>query len=306
MNRLILFLSILGLIGSLQAQAAPKKLLVVTTTAGFRHSSIPTAQKVIAALGASSQAYSIDLVEQPPNQPIPPKRPAALKPDATPEEQAQFKADEEKFKAALAAHQPLHQQWMESLRVVLQKLSPESLNAYDGVIFANTTGDLPIPDKEGFLDWLRSGKAFVGMHSATDTFHKWPEYLEMIGGQFNGHGPQVCVECINENATHPATSHLGKTWRIPQEEIYQFKNYDPARVQELLVLDKHPNNGTPGRFPISWCREYGKGRVFYTALGHREDIWDADPAIPNRKNPVEVSQAFQGHILGGIKWALGL
>ena len=66
----------------------------------------------------------------------------------------------------------------------------------------------------------------------------------------------------------------------------------------------HPNNKTPGDYPLSWCKNYGKGRVFYTSLGHREDVWD--PAWPDRKNPKEVAEAYQEHILGGIKWALGL
>jgi type 1 glutamine amidotransferase len=78
-------------------------------------------------------------------------------------------------------------------------------------------------------------------------------------------------------------------------------------VHGLLTLDHHPNNGSPGDYPISWCKQYGKGRVFYTSLGHREDVWDPDtPADFKRKNPREVSEAYQKHILGGIKWALGL
>jgi len=73
---------------------------------------------------------------------------------------------------------------------------------------------------------------------------------------------------------------------------YVLKNYQPARVHELLVLDRHPNTREPGHFPISWCRDFGKGRVFYTALGHNEHVW--------------LMPAFQSHVLGGIEWALGL
>ena len=50
----------------------------------------------------------------------------------------------------------------------------------------------------------------------------------------------------------------------------------------------------------------GKGRVFYTSLGHREDLWDETEAVKDRKNSVELSKQYQAHILGGIKWALGL
>ena len=77
-------------------------------------------------------------------------------------------------------------------------------------------------------------------------------------------------------------------------------------MHDLLVLDKHPNLKTPGHYPVSWTRDFGRGRVFYTSLGHREDLWDADPSLPDRKNSVEISKAYQAHLLGGIKWALGL
>jgi type 1 glutamine amidotransferase len=114
------------------------------------------------------------------------------------------------------------------------------------------------------------------------------------------------VECLNQDPLHPANTHLGKTWTIKQEEIYQFKNYDASKVHDLLILDKHPETSSPGHFPVSWCKPLGQGKVFYTSLGHREDIWDADPNIRDRKNPAEISKAYQAHVLGGIRWALGL
>jgi type 1 glutamine amidotransferase len=263
-----------------------KKVLVVTTTTGFRHSSIPTGERIIEDLAKQSGAFTVDFIHQPEG------KPALVRTNATPEAQAAYKAAEQK--------------WEEQLKQALMKMSPESLKNYDGVVFLSTTGDLPIPDKEGFLNWIKSGKAFIGIHSAGDTFHGWPEFIDMIGGEFKTHGPQVGVDCLNEDPQHPATAHLGKVWTIPQEEIYQYKNYDPAKVHELLVMDKHPNNKTPGHYPVSWCRDYGKGKVFYTSLGHREDIWDADPNIADRKNPVEISKAYQAHVLGGIRWALGI
>ena len=290
------------------AADAPKKLLLVTTTLGFRHSSIPTAEKIIAQLAAESGAFTLDLVQQPAGKPASPRKPDALKPDATAEQKAAFETAQAKFKADLAACQPAEAAWKETLKTALLKLSPENLKNYDGVIFANTTGDLPIPDKDGFLAWLKSGKAFIGMHSCSDTLHGWPGFADMLGGEFKGHGPQVCVECMNEDRQHAANAHLDKSWNISQEEIYQFKNYESKRVHELLTLTKHPDPriNTPGHFPVSWCHAYGQGKVFYTSLGHREDIWDADPTMKDRKNSVEVSKAYQAHILGGIKWALGL
>ena len=239
--------------------AAPKKLLVVTVTKGFRHSSIPTAEKVLGELAEKSGAFTVDYV----------------------------RTDED----------------------MAQKMTADALKNYDGVIFANTTGDLPLPDKQAFLDWITSGKAFIGMHSASDTFrgHKPPDpYVEMLGGEFIAHHAQVEVDCINQDPKHPACSHLGPTFHL-KDEIYLLTNFDRAKVHGLLTLDKHPNEKTPGDYPIAWAKEFGKGRVFYTSLGHREDVWDPNtPADFKRENPKSVAEAYQQHILGGIKWALGL
>jgi uncharacterized protein len=266
--------------------AAPKKLLVVTTTTGFRHSSIPTAEKVLAQLAQSSGEFTVDFVHQPAG------KPHDLKPDATDEEKAAYKTAEES--------------WEMSLKKALEKLSPESLKNYDGVVFVSTTGDLPIPDKQGFLNWIKEGHAFIGIHAASDTFHGWPGYIDMLGGEFQHHGQQVSVDCLNQDPKNPATALLPKVWIIQQEEIYQFKNYDPAKVHDLLILDKHPETGAPGHYAVSWSKDYGAGKVFYTSLGHREDIWDADPNLQDRKNSAEISKAYQAHVLGGIEWALGL
>ncbi len=259
------------------AQAAPKRVLVVTVTEGFRHSSIPTAEKVLGELAKESHLFTVDYARVNPYEPR--------------FKGANGKPDKAKVDAAIK-------------EVLAEKMSPEALKNYDGVIFANTTGDLPMPDKQAFLDWIKSGKGFVGMHSATDTFHGFAGYIEMIGGEFKTHHPGFYeVDAQNDDRECPACRALGPDWKV-YDEIYLFKNYDPTKVHELLTLDKEPMDKTPGHFPISWCKEYGKGRVFYTALGHREDVWD--PTWPDRKNPKEVAEAYQQHILGGIKWALGL
>ena len=84
-------------------------------------------------------------------------------------------------------------------------------------------------------------------------------------------------------------------------------SHDRSKVHVLWFL-KHPPQ-EPGKAEyaaVSWCRMAGKGRVFYTSLGHREDLWNDDPALPNRANPPETAKQYQAHILGGIKWVLGL
>src|SRR4051812_14371740 len=138
---LSLVMALLGMFAFvLPAFGAPKKLLVVTVTKGFRHSSIPTAEKVLGELAQKSGAFTVDYV----------------------------RTDEE----------------------MAQKMTPEALRNYDGVMFANTTGDLPLPDKQAFLDWIKSGKGFIATHSGSDTFHGFPPYIEMLGGEFETHHAQ--------------------------------------------------------------------------------------------------------------------
>src|SRR5260221_8849631 len=264
------------------AYAAPKKLLVVTVTKGFRHSSIATAEKILAELGEKSGVFTVEYARVDPNAPE--FKGADGKPDT-----AKVNAEIEK--------------------VLAEKMSSAALKKYDGIIFANTTGDLPLPDKQAFLDWIKSGKAFIGMHSATDTFRghtPLDPYTEMIGAEFKEHRAQAEVDCINQDPKHPACASLPATWHV-KDEIYLLNGFDRKQVHGLLSLDKHPNDKTPGDYPIAWAKMYGKGRVFYTSLGHREDVWDPNtPASFKRENSKEVSEAYQKHILGGIKWALGL
>jgi len=288
-GKLTLTLAAAGLALPLLA-AEPKRLLVVTVTTGFRHSSIGTAEKVLGQLAQQSGAFTVDYVQQPPNKPNAPRRAK----DAPADDAS--KAEEAKYKAAEA-------QWNDSLKAQLQKLSPDNLKNYDGVIFANTTGDLPLPDKQGFIDWVKAGHAFVAMHSGSDTFHGFHPYIEMLGGEFQTHGAQAEVDCTVDDTSHPACKPFGSDFKV-FDEIYIIKSYETKQVHELLTLNNHPNTKAPGHFAVSWCKKFGDGRVFYTSLGHREDVWD--PNEKNRKNPKEVAEAYQKHILGGIKWALGL
>ena len=267
----------------LPANAAPKKILVVTVTKGFRHSSIETAEKVLAELGEKSGVYTVEY--------------ARVSPNAPEFKGADGKPDKEKLGAAIK-------------NVLAEKMSAAALKNYDGIIFANTTGDLPLPDKQAFLDWIKSGKAFIGMHSATDTFDghtPLDAYTEMIGAEFKRHDSvQPEVDCINQDPKHPACNPLPASWHL-KDEIYYMNGFERSKVHGLLMIDKNPKDKEPGDYPVAWCKMYGKGRVFYTSLGHREDVWDPNtPASFKRENPKEVAELYQKQILGGIKWALGL
>jgi hypothetical protein len=174
-------------------------------------------------------------------------------------------------------------------------LTAEKLKDLDAVMFY-TTGGLPISPEhfEAFEAWLKSGKAMIGAHSATDTFGGFKPYYSLINGTFDGHpwGSGETVAVANHEPSHPAVKMLGESFLI-KDEIYQYRNYDPAAVRVLYSLDMPKcKTKAPYHVPVCWVREHGKGRLFYTNLGHNEGTW---------KNPL-----IRTHLLAGIRWALGL
>ena len=160
-SRLPRSLVVLGLALSSLAVAAdaPKKLLVVTVTTGFRHSSIETAEKVLADLAKSSKVFTVDFVHQPPGTPVNPGRPPEKGPKET---DAAFAARNAAYSTALATFNESSKTWNDKVKAYLATaLTPEILKQYDGFIFANTTGDLPMPDREALINEVESGKAFL-------------------------------------------------------------------------------------------------------------------------------------------------
>jgi uncharacterized protein len=294
------------------AADAPKKVLVVTVTTGFRHSSIPVAEKIIEQLAKESGKFTVDFVRQPEGEPKKPSRPPQGKKSA---DDPEYREAVKKFEASEAAYNAAFAAWLPKAATALARLSPANLKNYDAVLFASTTGDdFPLPDKQAFVEWVASGKGFVGIHAATDTLKTFKPYVSMIGGAFRTHGPQVTVECINQDPAHAACAGLPKRWTV-FDEIYQLKDFDRSKVHGLVTLDTLMLNdpdvkakkSTPGDYPIAWSSLHGKGRVFYTSLGHREDMWDpAYGDVASRKNSPEVAKQFQQHVLNGILWALGL
>ena len=167
----------------------------------------------------------------------------------------------------------------------------------------STTGELDLDDsqKKDILSFIKDdGKGFVGIHAALDTNYKWPEYGEMIGGWFDQH-PWTTFNApiINEDPNFPAVRHFPKAF-VKYDEIYQPKDWSRDKVNVLLSLDPtkldYANNPRVHRtdhdFAVAWDKMYGKGRVFYSSLGHTEEAW-SDPDI--RKMYFEA-----------IKWVLGM
>lgn len=269
----------------------PARLLVVSVTTGFRHASIGTAEPVLEELGRSTGLFHCDHLRMPPGrlpQPKPPKRGKDTSAEEWAKQEAEFKRAQEQFRRD-------DQAWQTGLKAEFAKVfSAESLRDFDGVIFLSTTGDLPVPDLAAFLDWIKSGKAFIGFHAATDTFKSSDAYCDMIGGHFAGHpwGAGGEHAFVVHEPGHRVAAMFPERFRW-KDEIYQYDlRTKPENLRVLVSLDmqaSHPKE--PWHVPVAWVRDYGKGRVFSTNFGHNDATW---------KEPM-----FQKHMAEGIAWALG-
>ncbi len=268
----------------------PARFLAVTVTAGFRHGSIATAEPALEEMGRTSGLFHVDFLRMPPGrlpQPKPPRRGKDTSDADWQQEQAAFKAAQEQFKKDDAG-------WQATLKEAFSKaFAPDTLASFDGVMFVNTTGDLPVPDLTALLDWVKSGKSFVGMHAATDTFKSSDAYCDFIGGIFAGHPWNAGGEhgFVVHEPKHRLTAMFPPRFRW-KDEIYQYDlRLKPENLRVLVSLDMPASTPKePWHVPVSWVRDYGQGRVFYTNFGHNDATW---------KDPM-----FQKHMLEGIAWSL--
>jgi type 1 glutamine amidotransferase len=249
----------------------PRKLLVFAVTNGFRHASIPTGKLALSEMGRTTGAFE-----------------AVVSDD-------------------------------------LDHFELPKINDYDAICFLNTTQDVFMPhpsQREGLsaedlksaeerserlranlMNFIKSGRGFIGIHAATDTLYNWPEYGVMMNGYFDGHpwnaNTPVSIKVEPGRENHPLVAMFeGQNLEFP-EEIYQFREpYDSAAVDMLLRLDTEKTkmdisgvNRTDGDFGVSWARHWGDGRVFYCSLGHNHEMYWHPKVLR--------------HYLAGIQWALG-
>ncbi|MCA9191832.1 MAG: ThuA domain-containing protein, partial [Planctomycetales bacterium] len=183
------------------------------------------------------------------------------------------------------------------------------LSEYDAFFFY-TTGDLTQPGtdksppmspkgKQNLLEAIASGKGMFGSHCASDTFHSKGEafqnqserdpYIEMLGGEFIRHGKQQEAKMRVVDSAFPGIGPAGQEFTL-HEEWYSLKNFNDdihvILVQETQGMEGFDYERPP--YPATWAREHGKGRVFYTSMGHREDVW--------------AHAVFQSLVIGGLSW----
>lgn len=173
--------------------------------------------------------------------------------------------------------------------------TPANLARYKVAAFLSTSGDILNPEQEtAFKNFIENGGGFVAIHAAVAgkvaTEGDWAWYSQLLCADFDNHKAIERATVIIEDKTHPSTAHLPETWsRI--DEWYNFVSTPRPKVHVIASLDeKSFHGGTMGSdHPIVWTRAIGKGRLWYTALGHTEESY-SDPD-------------FIQHIAGGIQFA---
>ncbi|HEX9613986.1 MAG TPA: ThuA domain-containing protein [Bacteroidota bacterium] len=172
--------------------------------------------------------------------------------------------------------------------------SDENLDRYAVVVFLSTTGDILDRDQErAFERFIRKGRGFVGVHSATDTEYDWFWYGLLAGAYFSDHPAIQSANIHRLDSLHLSTRELPALW-ARTDEWYNFRTQPPPEATVLLNLDESSyTGGTMGAsHPVSWFQEYDGGRSWYTALGHTTESF-SEPE-------------FLRHLGGGILWAAGI
>jgi hypothetical protein len=250
--------------------AEPRKLLVFSRSWGYYHSAIPYGAKAIEIMARKTGAFEAVL------------------------------ADDDIF------------------------FEPDKLGRFDAVVFNNTNNEIFLPQdlaalpaaeqkkarqrdamlKESLVRFLKNGGGLAVIHAGVASFRQWPEFGEIIGARFDNHpwGAGSTAVLRIEEPDHPLTAAFKEPYFVVTDELYQVKSpYSREKVRVLVSIDPKRTTITPRQrkaihredmdFPMTWVKDYGRGRVFYCALGHQHELfW----------NPVVLQ-----HYLDGIQFVLG-
>ena len=207
----------------------------------------------------------------------------------------------------------------------LSMITRTYLEQFDAIV-ASTNGELPFTEegKKGLVDFVnKDGKGIVFLHQSMVTLYGFKGWGDLLGAYagggtmlFDGTNTAKRPAVMRvEDRTHPATRHLPEHWTL-DDEFYRFASrvgdigptrhpaplaFDRRNVHVLVSFDSERTDftGAPagwekgGDYPQVWCQTIGKGRTFYTAIGHREDLWRSD-------------RTYKQFIVGAIRWVLKL
>ncbi len=171
-----------------------------------------------------------------------------------------------------------------------------SLSNVDGIFFlGHREIEMTAKQKEELLAFVRNGHGFVAAHTGLTAFESWPEFGEMLGGQYGGHLFTGPARVINEQPGFPAVKHLGSEFEY-NDEFYMAKTFSRDKIDVLLRFNpasvSNASVAKDGDYPLAWAKKYGQGRVFYGSFSHATELWDR--------------RDIQLMYLEAIKWSLGL
>jgi type 1 glutamine amidotransferase len=287
-----MLLAVLSLVvaspGLVAGEKAPKRLLLVTHSGGFIHDSVGVAEDVLKSVGPK-HGFAVTCYR--------------LTNPADPGITDRGKKDPQKAVEDYSAR--FRQRTGKTIDAESTgKIDKETLKNFDVVLFFTTGNPMTSEQTKDLVEWVKAGGAFAGTHCATDTLYGDAAYGHLIGGYFSGHPAIQTIKVKVDDPKHPAAAAFedGQDYR---DEMYvfglkgQFKEqpYDRKKVNVILSiapgsLDLQKTAPRPdGDYAIAWSRVEGKGRVFYTSFGHRQEVWK--------------DERFQKHLFGGLTWALG-
>jgi len=269
-----------------EAPAKPKqsrKILIYSRTIGFRHSSIEIGVRALTMIGEKTGAYTVDASEDP----------AVFEPENLSKYDGVF--------------------LVSTTGEFLDPAKTPTTRGFTRGPASDSAAPKPAPDsaetaakhelyKKSLMEFVKSGKGLMGLHAATDSYagFTWPDWARVIGAGFQSHPWTKLVPVKNVDPKHPLNAGFEDKGFNVNDEIYQFRldTADPSKLHVLLQLDvsnmtdaTKGNRGAEGPYYVSWIQPYGKGRVFYCSLGHREEIfWNS---------------LVLKHYLAGIQYALG-
>jgi type 1 glutamine amidotransferase len=245
-----------------------KKLLLVTDSGGFVHDSVGLAEQILKDIGpANGIEVTCYRYTRDPND-------------------SGFEKYCENFRKATGVTVTKNE---------CGRVNKETLKNFDAVLFFTTGNPLNKEELNDLENWVKEGGAFAGTHCATDTLYG-TTYGGLVGAYFDSHPWHQKIKVKVEDPKHPAAAGFMDGAEIT-DEIYMFRDapYSRDKLHIILSVDNASIDTSKGKradkdYAISWCQDYGKGRSFYTSLGHRKEVWK--------------DERFQKHLLGGLKWAM--
>ncbi len=266
-----------------------KRLLLVTHSGGFIHDSVGVAEEVLKEIGPKN-GFDVTCYRFTGD----PDKKVKTKKDGKEVETTWLERYNDEFRKVTG---------LTVGKENIGRVNKDTLKNFDCVLFFTTgskrNGQSPLTDAEldDLMTWVKAGGAFAGTHCASDTLYDTP-YGGLVGAFFENHPWHQKIKVKVEDPKHPAAAGFESGAEIT-DEIYQFTDspYSREKLHIILSVDNSSIDVTKGKrkdmdYAISWCQEFGKGRTFYTSLGHRKEVWK--------------DERFQKHLLGGLKWATGV